>query len=205
MLSRLHLVTDDEVLRREDVAATVAELVRAFPARFTIHVRGHGLDAREFYAVTTRLLESIDPPGTALLVNDRVDIALAAGADGAHLGRRSLPIPAVRVLLGPAALVGYSAHEPEEAAAAARAGADYVFLGTIYPSPSHPRAEARGPRHVRAAAGVCRAPVIAIGGVTPGGVPELLGAGAAGVAVLGGVWHAPDPVAALGDYLAVLG
>jgi len=140
--------------------------------------------------------------GAALFINDRVDIALAVRA-GAHLHARSLPVREARRLLHYAPL-GYSAHEPEEAVVAAAEGADHVFLGTIYASTSHPDRQPAGPGLVAAVAPGLGVPVIAIGGVTPARVAELLRAGAHGVAVISGVWAAPDPLAAAGAYLAAL-
>jgi thiamine-phosphate pyrophosphorylase len=129
--------------------------------------------------------------GAVLLVNDRIDVARAAAADGVHLPAASFPIPVARALLGPAAWIGRSTHAPEEATAAAAAGADYVILGPIFPTPSK--------AHYGAALGVAAVaathivvPLIAIGGVTAARVPELRRAGAAGIAVVRAILDAPD-------------
>jgi thiamine-phosphate diphosphorylase len=139
------------------------------------------------------------------VVNDRVDVALAAGADGAHLGVRSLSVAVARRLLGPGARVGASIHSVAEAEAAAEEGADWIFAGTIYGTPTHPAREPAGPAFAGDAARAARGiPVLAIGGVTPERVGEVLEAGAAGVAVIRGVWDAPDPAEALRRYLEML-
>ena len=133
--------------------------------------------------------------GAALLVNDRVDVALAVAADGVHLPAASFPIPAVRALLGSTAWIGRSTHAPEEAVAAAAAGADYVILGPIFPTPSKARYGA--PLGIGAVAATrASVPLVAIGGVTAARVPELRRAGATGIAVVREILDAPDPGAA---------
>jgi len=204
MLARLHLVTDDDVLRAAGFAARAQEVLAAHGERVAVHLRGHGLSGAELFALAETMAFAADASATELLVNDRVDIALAAGADGVQLGRRSLPIPAARALLGADAWIGYSAHDAEEAGQSARDGADFVLLGPVYPTASHPDRPALGLDELRRAAETAGIPVLAIGGITPERVPDVLAAGAYGVAVLGGVWRTPDPAAAAAAYLAAL-
>ena len=131
-----------------------------------------------------------------------MDLALVAELDGVHLKERSLSPAVARGLLPQGSRIGVSAHEPEGAGAAA-ADADYLMVGTVFATPSHPDRAGSGPAGVarfRAAVGL---PLIAIGGVTPERVPELLAVGAYGVAVLRGIWSAPDPAAAVAGYLEV--
>jgi thiamine-phosphate diphosphorylase len=142
--------------------------------------------------------------GAPVLVNDRVDVALAAHAGGVQLGRFSIPVAAARRILGGEARIGYSAHAADEAEAAAREGADFVVVGTIYATPSHPGEPGAGPERIREVAPRVSVPVIAIGGMAPQRVPEVLAAGAHGIAVLGGVWNDTDPVTAIHRYLAAL-
>lgn len=198
---RLHVVSDDAVLAAPGFLGRARRLLGAHGGALALHVRGHGRSGAELFG----LADALGGAGAAaLLVNDRVDVALAAGADGVQLGRRSLPVSAARELLGDGALVGYSAHEPEEAAEQARAGADFVHFGTVYPSASHPERSASGIEALAEAAAGADVPVLAIGGVTPERAAEVLDAGASGVAVLSGVWHAQDPVRAAGRYLVAL-
>jgi thiamine-phosphate pyrophosphorylase len=150
--------------------------------------------------------------GGLLFVNDRVDVALACGADGAHLGTRSLsPGDARRVLGGsvpsPVGLpwIGASVHSPGECEVAVAYGADFLFAGSVFPTPSHPGGRPLGPEgfaEVRRSAGD-RA-VFGIGGITPDRVGEVLSAGGRGVAVLSGVWEAADPAEAVHAYLSAL-
>lgn len=140
-----------------------------------------------------------------ILVNDRLDVALAAGAAGVHLGAEGLPVAAVRRWRDERApgalLVGRSCHGLDEARAAESDGADYVFFGPVFATPS--KLAYGPPQGTTRLAEVCSAlaiPVIAIGGITPERVEPCMAAGAWGVAVLGGVWRT-DPVAAVTSYL----
>ncbi|HEX7089626.1 MAG TPA: thiamine phosphate synthase [Longimicrobiales bacterium] len=208
MLARLHLVTNDAVLRAADFGVRAQAVLAAHGPAIALHVRGHGLAAAELFAIVEDLAFAGDAAGAEILVNDRVDVALAAGTDGVQLGRRSLPVAAARDLLGADAWIGYSAHEAGEAAQAAADGADFILIGTVYETASHPGRAPAGTALVRAtvaAVAPAGVPVLAIGGVTPERVHELIEAGAYGVAALGGVWHTADPVAAAARYLAALG
>lgn len=118
-----------------------------------------------------------------ILVNDRVDIALAAGAGGVHLRADSAATGAVRAIVPAGWTIGRSAHSPEEAGG--ELDADYVMFGTVFPSESKPGAEAAGLARLRDAAGACHAPVLAIGGITPERAAQARAAGAAGVAAIG--------------------
>lgn len=204
MLPRLHLVTNDAVLRDAHFRVRAQGVLAAHGGRIALHVRGHGLAGRELFDLAAELAFAADAAGATVLVNDRVDIALAAGVDGVQLGRRSLPIDGARELLGADAWIGYSAHGEDEAASVAAQGADFAVVGTIYPSASHPDARVGGPPRIRRAAEAVDVPVLAIGGILPPQVPELRRAGAYGIAVMRGVWSAEDPADAAGRYLAML-
>ena len=203
---RLHLVTDDAVLSRPGFLSQAGELLAAGGASVALHVRGPGMPGGPLLGWARALREPARASGAWLVVNDRVDVALAAGADGAHLGTRSLPVAEARRLLGHSRRLGVSVHTAAEGAEAAAGGADWIFAGTIYETASHPGHPGLGPafagRVAGASAGV---PALGIGGVTPGRVGEVLAAGAWGVAVIRGVWDAADPAAALHRYLEECG
>lgn len=208
MLARLHLVTDDAVLRAADFRERAQAVLAEHGPSLALHLRGHGLTGAEMFELARDIAFGADAAGAEVLVNDRVDVALAAGVDGVQLGYRSLPIAAARGLLGIDAWIGYSAHSAAEAAQAAADGADFLFVGALYRTASHPERAPAGVQLVReTVAGLAPAevPVIGIGGITPERVGEVLAAGAYGIAVLGGVWHAADPVAATAEYIAALG
>lgn len=198
----LHLVTDDGVLAGAGFEALARVLLEDLRGVVALHLRGHGTGGARLYALATALSAVARRTGSTLLVNDRVDVALAAAAHGVQLGRRSLPLEAARRLLGPERLLGYSAHAGEEARAAAAAGADFALLGPVHATPSHPGRGGAGAALLRSAAD--GPPIIAIGGITPARVANALRAGACGIAVLSGVWGASDPARAARGYAAAL-
>ncbi|HSJ10360.1 MAG TPA: thiamine phosphate synthase [Longimicrobiales bacterium] len=204
MIPRLHLVTDDRVLARPDFPDIAAAVLQRCGPHAALHVRGHSTPARRLYEVAAALSVAALRAGSWLIVNDRIDIAMAVRANGVQLGVRSLDIPDARRLLGAGARIGYSAHSAPEAATAAALGADWIFAGSIYPTASHPEGTAAGLDLLRATAdGVGDCPVIAIGGVTADRVAVCLDAGAYGVAVLRGAWEGDG--AGVGEYLGGLG
>ncbi len=202
---RLHLVTDDDVLAAPRFEEVAAALLHSGGARVAVHVRGPRTSGRVLYGIASRLVSRAGTAGAVVVVNDRVDVALAGGAGAVHLGCRSLPVPVARRLLGEDVGIGVSTHSADEVTAAVEAGADWIFAGTIYRTPSHPGRPGRGVEGVRtatqAAAGL---PVLAIGGITPERVVEVRAAGGWGVAVVRGIWQAADPMAAMREYLEAL-
>jgi len=202
-IPRLHLVTDDAVLHRPDFQSVAAEVLEAGGERLAFHVRGPGCTGSRIHDMAEALAPMAESSGSRLLVNDRVDVALALGLHGVHLPQHSLPAGVARGLLGSDALIGVSTHDCSEVDEAAEGGADYVFVGAIFETASHPGAEARGLDAVTDAVEV-GLPVIAIGGVAGTNMADVLAAGAAGVAVIGGVWGAPHPRDAVIRYLDAL-
>ena len=147
------------------------------------------------------LYEPAAASAVTLLLNDRVDVALAVGAAGVHLGSRSLPPADARRLLGTRLLLGVSVHSASGAVEAAEAGADYLFVGTLFKTPSHPWAAARGAEFMGSVASRVELPLVGIGGVTPERAPEVLASGGHGVAAIRGIWDAPSPPEAVQAYL----
>jgi thiamine-phosphate pyrophosphorylase len=189
----LALVTDRHATQGRPLDAVVAAALDG--GVNLVQLREKDLSARELWALAIRLRELAE--GRALfLVNDRLDVALAAGADGVHLAGHSLPPAAARAALGAEALVGCSVHDAAEAEAAARGGADYLLVGTLYPSRSHPGQAAAGPRLVEELRETVDLPLVGIGGITARTAREVLMAGARGVAVISAIMAAPDPAAA---------
>jgi thiamine-phosphate pyrophosphorylase len=128
-----------------------------------------------------------------LMINDRLDVALAAEADGLHLPEDSLSIHDARGVVPSGLLVGKSVHDTSSASAADREGAHYLVLGTIFPTTSKPGAETGGRALVSAVAGMVSAPVMAIGGIDSQNIASVIGAGARGVAVISAILDTPDP------------
>ncbi len=159
-----------------------------------IQLRAKTLTAREMVELTRALLQETRAAGALLFVNDRVDVALAGGADGAHLGDDDLPLPAARRIVPRGFLLGRSADDPEQAKQAEREGADYVGVGPMYVTESKPDAgKPIGPAGVAAVASAIRIPTVAIGGIDLRTAGEVRGTGAVGAAVIRAVIQAPDP------------
>lgn len=208
-LPRLHLITSAPVLRGPGFRDTAADILTSYGAAVVLHLRGHGLTGAELYDLAVALAPVANESGALLLVNDRLDVALAAGAVagqaiGIQLGRRSLPLPAARRLLGPGRWLGYSAHSAPEILQAEADGADFILFGTIFPSATHPGEPTAGVEGLREMAHITTLPLIAIGGMTPARVGAVRAAGAHGIAVLGGVWWAGEPQRAVGEYLTAI-
>jgi thiamine-phosphate pyrophosphorylase len=140
-----------------------------------------------------RQLRGVCGTRALLIINDRVDVALLCGADGVHLPEAGLPVAAVRRLLPSSMRVGKSVHSVNAARQAEQDGADYVTLGTIFASPSHGDVVPAGLELVREVAARVKIPVVGIGGITAENVDDVLGAGAAGVAVISAVLRSLEP------------
>jgi thiamine-phosphate pyrophosphorylase len=191
------VVVSDRRLTGEDrlVEALVAAAEGGAAA---VQLREPDLPARRQFELAKKLRVRL-PPTVLLFINERVDIALATGADGVHLPARGLPVSAVR-RIAPSLIVGRSIHAVEEVD-----DADYFIVGTIYPSRSHPSEPGRGPALIRAVRAATRAPIIAIGGITASRAAELRAAGADGLAVISAVLGAPDWRAAAAELVRAFG
>jgi thiamine-phosphate pyrophosphorylase len=159
-----------------------------------VQVRERDLDGGPLTALVRRCVDAVRGSRTRVLVNDRVDVALAAGAHGVHLRADSMPAARVRAICPQGFLVGRSVHARDEAMAAAAAGGlDYLLFGTVFATTSKP---GRAPAGLGALAEVAAAvtiPVLAVGGVTPDTVDEVVMAGAAGFAAIGMFAATPRP------------
>ena len=203
-MERLLLVTDR---RLGDPTSLVARALEGVPrGRVLVQLREKDLEGRALFELAAALREVTRRAGARLLVNDRMDVALACGADGVHLPEDGLPVAEARALAPPGFVVGASSHDPQSAAAKARAGADLVTIGPIWETPS--KAAYGAPLGLeavsRAAAALeGRAALFAIGGIDgPARAAEARRAGAHGVAAIRAVFAAADPSAAaraLGD------
>jgi len=150
--------------------------------------------AGEFYDLAAQSCALVRAGGGTFIVNDRVDVAQAVGADGVHLGQEDLPLADARKIMGPDKLIGISTHNLKQAVEAEAGGADYIGFGPIFPTTTKehpdPVVGLAGLREVRAKV---RLPIVAIGGITTKNVREVVAAGADCVAVISAVLAAPDP------------
>jgi len=192
-LPRLHAITDERIARRVDLDLIAAALAEGGGSDLAFHARGRGLTGLDHFELAGRL--AVRPPGR-LFVNDRLDVALSVPAAGVQLGHGSLPVSAARAL-NPLWWIGVSVHDLPEAEAARLSGADYLVVGPVFATASHPGRTPLGLatlQQIVAAAGDL--PVIAIGGMTIDRVPEVRGAGAYGVAAIRALWDDAEPAAA---------
>jgi thiamine-phosphate pyrophosphorylase len=187
----LCLITDRRATDRP-LAPVVEECLEA--GLRAVQLREKDLGVRDLLELAGALRSATDRHGARLLVNDRADVALAVGAAGVQRTYASLPVAALRRACGPAMVIGASVHDLAEAADAESAGADFVVFGPVYDTPSK---RAFGPPQgldaLAAVAEALEVPVIAVGGITPERVPEVLARGASGVAVIGAILRAPRP------------
>lgn len=160
-----------------------------------VHLRDHHASARDLYDLAQAIGNICHPRGVRFLINDRIDVALATGADAVQLGRRSLPASAAR-RIAPHLGIGVSTHTRDEALQAARDGADWITFGHIFATSSHPGEAPRGLDELAKVVQSVPLPVIAIGGITADNARRTIEAGAAGVAVISAILNAPDPARA---------
>ncbi len=190
---RLIVITDPVAAGTRGILRVAAECLEAGAPAIQLRHKGAGAGALLEQARALRVLTRRH--GALLFVNDRLDVALAAAADGLHLGPDDLPVAAARAVAPPALHLGYSTDRPEEARAAESAGAAYIGCGAVFGTTSKADVgeERIGPEGVRRVVQAVRAPVIGIGGITPANVAEVAAAGAAGVAVIRAVMAATQP------------
>lgn len=186
-LPRLHAVTNDSVLRLPDFLPRVASIV-SVPG-VAIHIRSGSAGGRGLSEIADSAIRSCPAGCNVVFVNDRVDIARVVGAAGVHLPAAGLSVTHARSIVGPDVWVGRSTHSASEVKRAADDGADYVFLGPIWHTASHPNRPPLGPDILAVTDNIH---VFAIGGVTAERVPTCLDAGAYGVAVISALWYATD-------------
>ncbi|HET7231183.1 MAG TPA: thiamine phosphate synthase [Longimicrobium sp.] len=198
-LPPLHAVTNDAVIARVDFAARAGEVLEAGGSGVALHLRAPHASGRRLHELAVRLMEVARATGSLLIVNDRVDVALAAGAHGVQLGWRSITVADARRLVGGTMRIGASVHTLDEARRAVDEGADWLLAGNVYPTESHPGQPGAGTGLIGSMVPL-GLPVIGIGGVTPERVRDLCAAGAAGIAVIRGVWDAPFPADAVWRY-----
>jgi thiazole tautomerase (transcriptional regulator TenI) len=192
-LPRVHAVTDARVLALDDLGVRAAAIAAA-GSGVALHARDRTAGGARLASVARRFLALARPPEAAVFVNGRPDIAGAVGAQGVQLGAHDLTPGEARASF-PVGWVGRSVHSLEEAERAVEEGADFLLVGTIFPSSSHPGHPGAGPGLVRDTARL-GPPVIAIGGIDGERAARMREAGAYGVAAIGALWHAADPAAA---------
>jgi thiamine-phosphate pyrophosphorylase len=196
----LYLITDRQLVADGYTLLTAVKAALDAGVK-AVQLREKDLCAAELLSLADELRNLTLQYDALLLINDRIDVALAADADGVHLGGHSLPIDQARKLLGSDRLIGVSTHSPEEVYQATIQGADFVTFGPVYETPS--KAAYGSPQGLQSLTDVCHQsaiPVFALGGITSQRQQDVMQAGAHGVALISAILAASDPAAATYDF-----
>ncbi len=194
-LPRLHVIATDAVAGHAEFLDQCGDMQDRCGSELAIHLRLPDTPVRRALVLAERLEEGAVETGGWLVINGRVDVALVAGADAVQLGRDSLSIEAVRYLVGDSLAIGASVHDLPTADIRRKEGADFLVVGTVFATATHPDVTPGGPVLIKriADAGL---PIIAIGGLNLERLGAVRAAGAHGVAVIRAVWDEPDPAMA---------
>ncbi len=201
-LPRVYAITDCRL-----TGLSHAEQVRRLAAGGIrlIQLREKEASPRDFYHQAREAVEQARELGVTILINDRVDIALAVGADGVHVGQEDLPPEKARALLGPDRLIGFSTHSLEQALRADALPVDYIAVGPVFPTRTKENPDpVVGLELIAAVRARVRKPLVAIGGITLETAPRVLAAGADAVAVISDLLGAPDITARARQYVEAL-
>ena len=189
---RLYAVTDrTRAADEDDFFRQIEAAIRGGAA--IVQLREKRLEGDALLALARRFTQLCRRMGAVSIINDRPDLALAAGADGVHVGQQDLAAGRARALLGPEKILGVSAHSPEEALRARAAGADYLGVGAAFVTGSKLDARPIPRETIRAVTAAVDIPAVAIGGISSENILELEGLGLAGVAVISGIFGQKDP------------
>ena len=197
----IYLLTDDECLKGRPLLPSVEEALQGGVT--LVQYRSKFKDGGPMYEEALALKALCDSYDVPLIINDRVDVALAVGAAGVHVGQDDLPCAVVRALTGDDFVIGVSAHNPEEARHAIAAGADYLGCGAVFGTATKPGVAKLGLANLRAIRRVATKPMVGIGGVTSDNYGEVLSTGADGAAVISGILGADDIKAEVAKFVAV--
>lgn len=189
----LHVIATDAVAESPSFLDTAEDLITACRERMALHLRLRTVSARTLFDFARRLADTAAAAGAWCVVNGRVDVALASGAQCVQLGSGALPVDTVRSLSGARLAIGASVHSAEEARRQVARGADFLLAGSVFHTASHPERLPAGPALVASCA-AAGAPVVGIGGIDTGNAGRVMEAGAAGIAVVRAVWTASAPV-----------
>ena len=199
----LYLVTDSALAAPRALVDVVAAAVRG--GATIVQLREKQLPAPAFTALARAVLAVTRPAGVPLLINDHIEVALAAGADGVHVGQSDATWREARRRLGPDAIIGLSVESWAQAIAAAEAEVDYLGVSPVFCTPTKPElSHALGLDGLRAIRAATRLPLVAIGGMNAGTAADAILAGADGVAVVSAICAADDPRAASRNLLTII-
>lgn len=197
----VHAVTNDEVIARADFIDVACAVMRTLGARGALHLRGSRVSGARLQSLAEGLSAAQGLTGAWLIITDRIDVALGCGARGAQLTSRSLAASDARQI-APLLAIGASVHDEESGREAVAAGADWLVAGQVFSPAAYPDAPPTGLTWVKALVASTTVPVIAIGGVQLRHAAALRAIGVHGVAVIRGIWDAPNAERAAGEYLS---
>jgi thiamine-phosphate pyrophosphorylase len=183
----LYLITDDGYLQGKDLAETIEQAILGGVTVVQYRSKSGTKTTREMYEELLKLREVTKKHNVPLIVNDRIDLALAVDADGVHIGQDDLPADVVRKILGEDKIIGISTHSLEEVERANELPVDYIALGSIYRTPTKEKPIIVGVETLKEAKKIAKKPLVAIGGIMPYNVDEVIKAGADGVAVISAI------------------
>lgn len=197
----IYLLTDDACLKGRHLLACVEQALQGGVT--LVQYRSKFKDGGPMYQEALALKALCDKYNVPLIINDRVDVALAVGAAGVHVGQDDLPCSVVRALAGEDFVIGVSAHNPEEARSAMADGADYLGCGAVFGTATKPGVAKLGLANLQAIRSVATIPMVGIGGVNASNYAEVLATGANGAAIISGILAAEDIKTEVGKFVAV--
>ena len=202
-LAGLYLILDPAVAGSRSLADIVSTALDAGVRLFQLRMKVS--ETRKLYEMAAALCPLVQKGGGIFIVNDRVDVAKAIGADGVHLGQEDFPLADARTILGPGRLIGICTHNPAQAVEAEAGGADYIGYGPVFPTATKenpdPVVGVNGLRQMRARV---RIPVVAIGGINAGNIAAVISAGADCCAVISAVLVTSDPQATIAELVKAI-
>ncbi len=203
-LPRLYAIIDPAQTGGRSAVAVADVLLRA--GIRLIQLRDKHASSRVLFEIGRQVAVQVRGAGGTLILNDRADVARAAGADGVHVGQDDLPVELAREILGPGKWVGFSTHNAEQLADAERSSADYVAFGPVFPTGSKEKPDpVVGLEGLRRARQATRKPLVAIGGITVQNARQVLEAGADSVAVIRDLYRIPEIDKRVEEFLKILG
>jgi thiamine-phosphate pyrophosphorylase len=199
----LYLVTDRGLARGRSTLSIVEAAVRGGVT--CVQLREKYASTREFLEEAVKVRDFLRSRGIPLIINDRLDVALAIGADGLHLGQTDMPLSVARSIVKDDMLIGISAESLDDAVAAERGGADYLGVGPIYETPTKTdAAPAMGLEGLKKISKTVKLPLVAIGGLNHGNTAQAIQNGADGIAVVSAIVAAPNPEQASKDLVSII-
>lgn len=199
----VYLVTDRGLSRGRQTREIVEAAVRG--GATVVQLRKKTADTRDFICEAVGIKTFLSACGIPLIINDRLDVAQAVGADGVHLGQRDMPIAMARAIVGDSMVIGISAESVGDAIDAERGGADYLGVSPVFATPTKTdTAEPLGIDGLRSIRSAVQIPLVGIGGIGPDNAADVIAAGADGVAVVSAIVSADNPEAAARDLLRIV-